>query len=70
MTRARPVKNRDLWEVLLGEASDTDEGMAFWRIPREWNMVTDSAAKDAAAKEDALDKWRDVIEVNVKWAMV
>ncbi|KAH6618325.1 ribonuclease H-like domain-containing protein, partial [Chaetomium sp. MPI-SDFR-AT-0129] len=36
-TRAGPVKNKDLWEVLLGEVERLhDEGteVQFWRIPR------------------------------------
>jgi ribonuclease HI len=58
------VKNRDLWEALLGEIEKyKDEGMAveLWRVPREWNMVADAAAKQAAAEEDAPDGWREVI---------
>lgn len=46
-----PVKNRDLWECLLGEIEDLDkEGMrvSFWRIPREWNTDADYHARVAA----------------------
>ncbi|KJZ70661.1 hypothetical protein HIM_09934 [Hirsutella minnesotensis 3608] len=35
------VKNRDLWELLLGEIEGyKDYGMAvqFWKIPRDWNI--------------------------------
>ncbi|KAK3358185.1 ribonuclease H-like domain-containing protein [Lasiosphaeria hispida] len=62
------VKNRDLWEALLGEiARYRDEGMAveFWRIPREWNSVADAAAKEAAAKEDAPNVWAEVLGMNI-----
>ncbi|KAK4170671.1 ribonuclease H-like domain-containing protein [Triangularia setosa] len=62
------VKNRDLWEALLGQIEQyKDNGMAvkFWRIPREWNTVADTAAKEAAAKEDAADSWREVIGMNI-----
>ncbi|AEO53788.1 hypothetical protein MYCTH_2295591 [Thermothelomyces thermophilus ATCC 42464] len=58
------VKNRDLWEALLGEIERyRDEGMAvqFWRIPREWNIVADAAAKEAAAEEEAPNEWTEVI---------
>jgi len=61
------VKNRDLWEVLLGEIERyKDEGMTveFWRIPREWNTVADAAAKDAAAEVDVPNEWREVIGIN------
>ncbi|KAK4194086.1 RNase H domain protein [Triangularia verruculosa] len=62
------VKNRDLWEALLGEIERyKDKGMAveFWRIPSEWNTVADAAAKEAAAKEDAADVWTEMMGVNI-----
>ena len=62
------VKNRDLWEALLGEIERyRDEGMAvkFWRIPREWNTVADAAAKEAAAEEDTPNRWTEVMGINV-----
>lgn len=68
MTRAGPVKNRDLWEALLGEVERYNErGMAvhFWRTPREWNTVADAAAKDGAAEGDAPDRWLDHFGINV-----
>lgn len=46
-----PVKNRDLWECLLGEIEELDkEGMrvSFWRIPRERNTDADYHARIAA----------------------
>ncbi|KAH6962030.1 hypothetical protein BKA56DRAFT_647580 [Ilyonectria sp. MPI-CAGE-AT-0026] len=45
------VKNRDLWEVLLGEVERwKDQGMTvdLWKIPRELNGDADAAAKRAA----------------------
>lgn len=57
------IKNRDLWEVLLGEAEwCKDHGMIieFWRIPRKWNTVADAAANNAAAEEDAPELWTEV----------
>ncbi|KAJ5725476.1 uncharacterized protein N7483_006833 [Penicillium malachiteum] len=49
------VKNRDLWECLLGEIERADEeglDIQFWRIPREWNTDADRHAKIAAAEEN------------------
>lgn len=49
------VKNKDLWEMLLGEAErwhDEGLGIQFWRIPRELNVEADRAAKEAADNED------------------
>lgn len=46
-----PVKNRDLWEMLLGKLKDLEgKGflVQFWWIPREWNEA-DAYAKHAAA---------------------
>ncbi|KAF5979787.1 ribonuclease H [Fusarium coicis] len=45
------VKNRDLWEALLGELERWNvHGMRiqFWKIPREWNIEADQLAKEAA----------------------
>ena len=59
-----PVKNRDLWELLLEEVEKFKQyGMdiKFWRIPREWNTVTDAAAKEAAAQGEASDVWINII---------
>jgi len=57
------VKNKDLWEMLLGECErDHGRGLAvqFWHIPREWNTLADEAAKKAAAEGDAPDHWAKV----------
>lgn len=67
-TRVGPVKNKDLWEALLGEVERYDEeGMAveFWRIPREWNTVADAAAKDAAAERYVPDRWTEVVGLDL-----
>ncbi|KAL3470223.1 ribonuclease H-like domain-containing protein [Aspergillus californicus] len=56
------VKNRDLWERLLGEIEEKNgRGMqvTFWRIPREWNTEADRHAKHAAT-EDARDYFEDI----------
>ncbi|KAH8657301.1 ribonuclease H-like domain-containing protein [Ilyonectria robusta] len=55
------VKNKDLWEMLLGEAERwQDRGLAiqFWRIPRELNVEADRAAKEAADDEDVARYYR------------
>ncbi|KAJ4309120.1 hypothetical protein N0V84_011686 [Fusarium piperis] len=57
------VKNRDLWEALLGEFSRLEEvglKVEFWRIPRSLNAVADQAAKEAAMDE-GVDYYRDVM---------
>ncbi|KAJ4293128.1 hypothetical protein N0V90_008410 [Kalmusia sp. IMI 367209] len=55
------VKNKDLWEMLLGEVERWQEKglvIKFWRIPRAWNHVADAAAKSAAAEVE-VDEWAD-----------
>ncbi|KAI0381484.1 ribonuclease H-like domain-containing protein [Hypomontagnella monticulosa] len=53
------VKNRDLWEMLLGEVEKLNAGLAirFWKIPREWNEVADGAAKRAAEEDRVPAEW-------------
>lgn len=49
------VKNKDLWERLLGDIKlSNDRGLKiqFWRIPRALNEAADRAAKQGAAKEE------------------
>ena len=61
--RKAEVKNRDMWEHLLGEVERADERglkIEFWRIPRAWNEVADGAAKTAAGK-DAKAEWVDML---------
>lgn len=56
------VKNRDLWECLLGEIERwNSHGMEvkFWRIPRDWNTDADNHARHAAS-EDARSAFRDI----------
>jgi ribonuclease HI len=53
--KKEPVKNRDLWELLLKEVrKHAGRGLAvlFWRIPRELNREADEAAKKAALLEE------------------
>jgi ribonuclease HI len=62
------VKNKDLWQALLGEierASDNGLAVQFWRIPREWNTVADAAAKSAAAQEATPSQWMEMIGMNI-----
>lgn len=54
-TNYGPVKNKDLWQALLGEFERWEDGglkIKFWRIPREWNTEADCAAKAAAASNN------------------
>ncbi|KAI1820263.1 ribonuclease H-like domain-containing protein [Xylaria intraflava] len=60
------VKNKDLWEMLLGEAERWhSEGLSiqFWRIPRTWNTDADAAAKRAAEAAEAPESWVDTTEM-------
>ncbi|KAH8743216.1 putative ribonuclease H1 [Diaporthe sp. PMI_573] len=60
---ATDVKNKDLWEMLLGECERAHAvGLAiqFWKILREWNTLADESAKKAAAEGDASDHWKDI----------
>jgi ribonuclease HI len=60
------VKNKDLWEMLLGECERAyGHGLAiqFWHIPREWNTLADAGAKKVAAEEDAPDQWIDMVHM-------
>ncbi|KAK6062854.1 MYND finger [Seiridium cupressi] len=56
------VKNKDLWELLLGEVEkwkDRGLGVELWKIPRELNKVADKAAKKAANEETVELEFRD-----------
>ncbi|KAK6066462.1 methyltransferase domain-containing protein [Seiridium cupressi] len=56
------VKNRDLWEMLLGEVERWQEKgltIQFWKIPRYWNGLADAAAKDAAAESHVPSRWTE-----------
>ncbi|KAH7124909.1 ribonuclease H-like domain-containing protein [Dactylonectria estremocensis] len=57
------VKNKDLWEMLLGEVERWhDEGLEiqFWRIPRELNVEADRAAKAAAEDDEDVERYLEV----------
>ena len=57
------VKNRDLWDLLLGEVERwKDHGLhvEFWKIPRALNGDADGAAKRAISKEPADTDFRDI----------
>jgi ribonuclease HI len=50
-----PVKNRDLWVLLLKEVRKQAElgvTVLFWRVPRELNKAADEAAKKGASMEE------------------
>lgn len=56
------VKNKDLWELLLGEVERWhDKGLKveFWRIPRELNTKADKAAKEAASESTVNPEFQD-----------
>lgn len=55
-----PVKNRDLWELLLETIKSLQLRVLFWRIPRDWNRLADSGAK-AAALQDAPTKFSRIV---------
>ncbi|KAI3323325.1 ribonuclease H-like domain-containing protein [Xylariaceae sp. AK1471] len=60
------VKNKDLWEMLLGEVERwRDRGLSiqFWRIPRKWNTVADAAAKKAAEKVEVQNEWTEIMGI-------
>ena len=62
------VKNRDLWEMLLGEFERQNErglSIRFWRIPREWNETADAAAKKAASEDEVPGTWRELMGLAV-----
>jgi ribonuclease HI len=57
------VKNKDLWEALLGAVEDAKaKGFAvhLWQIPRELNTVADAAAKEAAETQEAPNEWAKI----------
>ena len=57
------VKNKDMWEALLGEFERwEDEGLSikFWRIPRAWNKTADAEAKKAASKDEVTEQWAEI----------
>ncbi|KJZ68138.1 hypothetical protein HIM_12471 [Hirsutella minnesotensis 3608] len=61
------VKNKDLWETLLGEFERSDDGglkIQFWRIPRALNGTADRAAKQAAGKGDK-DRYADILGIAI-----
>lgn len=60
------VKNRDLWEMLLGECEryhGAGVGVQFWRVPREWNTLADAGAREGAARGDAPERWGDIMGI-------
>ncbi|KAF4993686.1 hypothetical protein FDECE_13343 [Fusarium decemcellulare] len=57
------VKNKDLWELLLGEAERWEhQGLrvSLWKIPRELNGDADAAAKQVARNGSAMAEFTDI----------
>lgn len=57
------VKNRDLWDLLLGEVErlwDDEMRVEFWKIPRQLNDEADAAAKSAANEMRTKTEFGDV----------
>jgi ribonuclease HI len=53
--KGHPVKNQDLWKLLLEEIRRLhNEGLdvAFWRTPRAFNIMADNAAKEGSMREE------------------
>ncbi|POR37323.1 Ribonuclease H1 [Tolypocladium paradoxum] len=60
------VRNKDLWEMRLGEVERWDYWglkIQFWRIPRMLNARADRAAKQAAEKEEDSDEYCEIMGV-------
>jgi ribonuclease HI len=60
----RDVKNKDLWELLLGEVerwAAREFQVTLWKIPRELNVAADDLAKAAANTATAEPTIRDVV---------
>ncbi|OIW23227.1 hypothetical protein CONLIGDRAFT_693786 [Coniochaeta ligniaria NRRL 30616] len=58
------VKNRDLWELLLGEVESWMEHglrVELWKVPREVNGDADGAAKEASNKGYPSTEFRDIV---------
>ena len=67
-SQGQPVKNKDLWQVLLGEAERRSEDgldIKFWYIPRRFNGEADRLAKDAAENSQSGPIFEDLLGVLV-----
>lgn len=71
-TQGAPVKNRDLWELLIKTVKDKSQSMyvgtnplevLFWLIPRKLNTVADQLAKEAAASKPDERTYTDILGV-------
>ena len=63
-SKGKDVKNKDLWELLLGEVERwIHKGLRvfFWKIPQGLNTAADAGAKAAAEKGPAEAEFRDVV---------
>ncbi|CAM6111448.1 unnamed protein product [Calypogeia fissa] len=63
----KEVANRDLWELFFKEIQKFKEcnyrplRVMIWRIPRAWNKLADQAAKEAAARGEAQEKFCEIM---------
>lgn len=58
------MKNKDLWQVLLGEAerwSERGVKIEFWWIPRNLNIEADHWAGHGANMQDIPDQYEDIL---------
>ena len=58
-----PVKNKDLWQVLLGEAerwSERGVKIQFWWIPRYLNTEADLRARNGANQQEVPDGFTEI----------
>ncbi|EFZ03312.1 Ribonuclease H domain protein [Metarhizium robertsii ARSEF 23] len=61
-TSTGAVRNKDLWEMLLGEVERWNSWgveIQFWRIPRALNERADTAAKQAAEGTETYDTYQE-----------
>ena len=68
--KGAPVKNQDLWEMLLGEFERYKSltlDVQFDKIPREKNHCADAAAKKACSSCDRNTTWTDLIDESGQW---
>ena len=62
-SKGEPVKNRDLWELLVKEVKGFQKKgvrVLFWQIPRELNAEADRLAKRAAASGEVQEDFEKI----------
>ncbi|OAQ60459.1 ribonuclease H domain-containing protein [Pochonia chlamydosporia 170] len=63
-----PVKNKDMWAMLLEELERCDSlgfEVKLWRIPRKLNRMADEVAKSAAEKDEVRYSYQDIRRTHV-----